>query len=101
MGRRPEPEERCGHAAGCDAPAVHVVDGTALCVPHGLEQLQARVLRVRQDLMALGVQARVGEGHLIARGRNLARDDARRLLATLHELLADFPEPVEELLRVS
>ena len=43
----------------------------------------------------------MGEGHLIARGRNLSRDDARQLLAKLHDLLEDYPEPVENLLRVS
>jgi propanol-preferring alcohol dehydrogenase len=32
---------------------------------------------------------------------NLTRDDARELLAKLHDLLSDYPEPVEELLRVS
>jgi hypothetical protein len=101
MTRRPNPDERCGHEAGCEARAIHVVDDTALCARHGVEALETRVLRVRQDLIALGVQARVGEGHLIARGRNLSRDEARQLLAKLHDLLADYPEPVEALLRVS
>lgn len=101
MTRRPNQDERCGHESGCTKRAVHVVDDVALCTTHGLEALEARVLRVRRDLVALGVQARVGEGHLIARGRNLARDDARHLLAELHELLEEYPEPVEELLRVS
>ena len=101
MARRPREDEPCGHEAGCDARPVHVVDETALCRRHGLEALETRVHRVRQDLIALGVQARVGEGHLIARGRNLSRDDARQLLAKLHDLLSDYPEPVEELLRVS
>jgi hypothetical protein len=101
MARRPDQGARCAHETRCEANAIHVVDDTALCARHGIEVLQARVLRVRQDLVALGVQARVGEGHLIARGRNLSRDDARALLAKLHELLADYPEPVEELLRVS
>jgi len=101
MSRPLTEDERCGHATGCQARAIHVVDDTALCVRHGVEALETRVLRVRQDLIALGVQARVGEGHLIARGRNLSRDDARQLLAKLHDLLADYPEPVEELLRIS
>jgi hypothetical protein len=101
MARRPHEDEGCGHQAGCEARALHVVDDTALCARHGLEALEERVLRVRKDLIALGVQARVGEGHLIARGRNLARDDARQLLAKLHDLLEDYPEPVENLLRVS
>ena len=101
MARRPQEGERCAHQTGCEGPAVHVVDETALCGRHGLAVLEERVLRVRQDLVALGVQARVGEGHLIARGRNLARDDARQLLAKLHDLLEDYPEPVENLLRVS
>ena len=101
MARRPHQDERCGHESSCEASAIHVVDDTALCARHGLEVLEVRVLRVRQDLVALGVQARVGEGHLIARGRNLSRDDARQLLAKLHDLLEDFPEPVENLLRVS
>src|SRR5262245_10623709 len=81
MARRPEEDERCAHATSCEAHAIHVVDEIALCVRHGLEMLEQRVLRVRQDLVALGVHARVGEGHLIARGRNLSRDDARQLLA--------------------
>jgi len=101
MARRPHPDERCGHESSCEARAIHVVDDTALCARHGLEALEVRVLRVRQDLVALGVHARVGEGHLIARGRNLSRDDARHLLAKLHDLLEDYPEPVENLLRVS
>jgi len=101
MSRRPREDESCGHEGGCDAPPIHVVDEKALCARHGLEVLETRVHRVRQDLIALGVQARVGEGHLIARGRNLSSDDARQLLAKLHELLSDYPEPVEELLRVS
>jgi hypothetical protein len=101
MRKRPQEGERCAHQTGCEAPAIHVVDDTALCAHHGLAVLEERVLRVRQDLVALGVQARVGEGHLIARGRNLARDDARQLLAKLHDLLEDYPEPVENLLRVS
>jgi len=100
MTRRPQEGEGCAHQ-GCEARAMHVVEDTALCARHGLEALEQRVLRVRQDLVALGVQARVGEGHLIARGRNLARDDARQLLAKLHDLLEDYPEPVENLLRVS
>ena len=101
MARRPREDEPCGHEAGCEARAIHVVDETALCARHGLEVLETRVHRVRQDLIALGVQARVGNGHLIARGRNLSRDDARQLLGKLHDLLSDYPEPVEELLRVS
>ena len=101
MARQPREDEPCSHEAGCDAKPIHVVDEKALCARHGLEVLETRVHRVRQDLIALGVQARVGEGHLIARGRNLSRDDARRLLATLQDLLADYPEPVEEMLRVS
>ena len=101
MTRRPHEDEGCAYQGGCEARAIHVVDDTALCAHHGLEALEERVLRVRQDLVALGVQARVGEGHLIARGRNLARDDARQLLAKLHDLLEDYPEPVENLLRVS
>src|SRR6188508_300669 len=101
MARRPHQDERCGHESSCEAPAIHVVDDTALCAKHGFEALESRVLRVRQDLVALGVHARVGEGHLIARGRNLSRDDARQLLAKLHDLLEDYPEPVEDLLRVS
>lgn len=101
MARRPDPDERCAHENGCEASAIHIVDDTALCARHGIEALEARVLRVRQDLVALGVHARVGEGHLIARGRNLSRDEARQLLAKLHGLLEDYPEPVEELLRVS
>jgi hypothetical protein len=101
MARRPDEGERCAHETNCEAHAIHVVDGTALCARHGVEALEARVLRVRQDLVALGVHARVGEGHLIARGRNLSRDDARALLAKLHDLLADYPDPVEELLRLS
>jgi len=101
MARRPREDEPCGHDAGCDARPVHVVDEKALCARHGVEELEIRVHRVRQDLMALGVHARVGEGHLIARGRNLSRDDARQLLAKLHDLLSDYPEPVEKLLRVS
>jgi hypothetical protein len=101
MARRPEQDERCAHETGCEAHAIHVVDDVALCARHGLEALEARVLRVREGLVALGVQARVGDGHLIARGRNLARDDARQLLAKLHDLLEDYPEPVEELLRLS
>ena len=101
MTRRPQEGECCAHQTGCEARAVHVVDETALCARHGLAVIEERVLRVRQDLVALGVQARVGEGHLIARGRNLARDDARQLLAKLHDLLEDYPEPVENLLRVS
>jgi hypothetical protein len=101
MTRRPQEGERCAHQTGCEARAIHVVDDTALCARHGLAMLEERVLRVREDLVALGVQARVGEGHLIARGRNLARDDARQLLAKLHDLLEDYPEPVENLLRVS
>ncbi len=101
MARRPREDEPCGHEGGCEAKPIHVVDEKALCARHGFEALETRVHRVRQDLMALGVQARVGDGHLIARGRNLSRDDARQLLATLHDLLSDYPEPVEELLRVS
>ena len=101
MARRPREDEPCGHEAGCDARPMHVVDEKALCARHGVEELEVRVHRVRQDLIALGVHARVGEGHLIARGRNLSRDDARELLAKLHDLLSDYPEPVEELLRVS
>ena len=101
MARRPGPEERCGHEAGCQTHAIYVVDDQPLCARHGVEALEARVLRVRQDLVALGVHARVGEGHLIARGRNLSRDDARALLAKLHDLLEDYPEPVEDLLRIS
>jgi hypothetical protein len=100
MARRPDQDARCAHATSCEANAIHVVDEIALCARHGLEILEERVLRVRRDLVALGVHARVGEGHLIARGRNLSRDEARQLLAKLHHLLEDFPEPVEELLRV-
>src|ERR1700752_675291 len=100
MARRPDQDEGCAPATSCEAHAIHVVDEIALCARHGLEVLEQRVLRVRHDLVALGVHARVGDGHLIARGRNLSRDEARQLLATLHELLADYPEPVEELLRV-
>ena|SRR5580765_1611637 len=98
MTRRPGPDERCGHAAGCEAHAIYVVDETALCTPHGIEALEARVLTVQRNLVALGVQARVGDGHLIARGRNLSSDDARHLLAKLHDLLEDYPQPVEDLL---
>jgi hypothetical protein len=101
MPRRPEEGQLCGYAAGCPTRAVLVVDDVALCTSHGIEMLEGRVLRVRQELVALGIQARVGEGQLIARGRNLARDDARHLLAELHDLLADYPEPVEQLLRIS
>ena len=101
MAKRPREDEHCAHEGGCQARAIHVVEETALCARHGLEVLETHVHRVRQDLVALGVHARVGEGHLIARGRNLSREDARRLLAKLHDLLADYPGPVEELLRVS
>ena len=101
MARRPDQGERCAHESSCEAHAIHVVDEIALCARHGVEVLEAHVLRVRRDLIALGVHARVGEGHLIARGRNLSRDDARQLLAKLHDLLEDHPERVEELLRVS
>lgn len=100
MARRPDQGTRCAHETSCEADAIQIVDDTALCARHGLEVLEARVLRVRRDLVALGVHARVGEGHLIARGRNLSRDDARQLLARLHNLLEDYPEPVEELLRI-
>ena len=101
MTRRPGPEERCGHETGCEAHAICVVEDTALCGRHGVEALETHVLRVHRDLVALGVHARVGEGQLIARGRNLSRDDARQLLAKLHDLLEDYPEPVEDLLRIS
>ena len=101
MARRPREDEPCGHDAGCDARPVHVVDEKALCARHGVEELEIRVHRVRQDLIALGVHARDQMPLAHARGRNLSRDDARQLLAKLHDLLSDYPEPVEELLRVS
>ena len=101
MTSRPGPDARCGHEAGCDANAISIVEDLALCARHGLETLEKCVLRVRQDLIALGVHARVGEGHLIARGRNLSRDDARLLLAKLQDLLRDNPDQVEQLLRIA
>ena len=49
-------DERCGHESSCEARAIPRRRRHGAVRPARLEVLEVRVLRVRQDLVALGVR---------------------------------------------